>query len=54
MVISLRASSAARPRKWQHQHVGFFFGQQPHQHTVTYFIARGGKFSLGKLPSTMC
>jgi len=23
-------------------------GQQPHQHAVTYFIARGGKFSLGQ------
>jgi hypothetical protein len=35
------------------QPVGLFFGQEPHQHTVAYFIARGGKLSLGKLPSTM-
>ena len=35
------------------QPVGLFFGQEPHEHAVTYFIARGGKFSLGKLPSTM-
>jgi hypothetical protein len=35
------------------QPVGLFLGQEPHQHTVTYFIARCGKFSLGKLPSTM-
>jgi hypothetical protein len=29
------------------QPVGLFFGQEPHQHAVTYFIARRGKFSLG-------